>query len=204
MERHVEYAGYKFNMPSARDMENTYVGPMTAFFIARSECKAICTQGRDLVVELKNDLEKIPQTELSCRSVINITYKSEIFQVFTHISKYNMEEYWNEDFAQEMAHEVSKSMDVDYITASESNTRLFCMLSCIPFAAIDVTISDIDMTKISSDILRFIYTDPNSGWPGREVVITNLSDPENRTTSAKFVNAPTFETDEAILNGQLA
>jgi hypothetical protein len=157
---------------------------------------------------LKNDLEKISQTELSCRNVINTAYKSEVFQIFTHISKYNEEEYWNESFAREMAHDVSKLIDIDYITASEFNTRLFCMLSCTSFADADATISDIDTTKISSDILRFIYVSPHRGRPGqnlyREVTVINLSDPQNRKVSSKFVKAPSFETDEVIFNGQLA
>jgi hypothetical protein len=209
MERHVEYSGYKFNISHRFNLSCSRDDLMPDFLgcniLASEECEAVCTQGMSLMAALKNDFEKISQTELSYRSVINTTYKSEVFQVFTHISKYMYDfDSWNEIFARKMAYEVSKLMDVDYITASESNTRLFCMLSCIPFAATGVTISDVDTTKISSDILRFISTDPNSGWHGREVTVTNLSDPENRTTSAKFVTTPTFETDEVVLNGQLA
>ncbi|MDR0595678.1 MAG: hypothetical protein LBF94_03245 [Puniceicoccales bacterium] len=213
MERYVEYAGYKFNISHRFNLSCSREDPMPDFFgcrlLASEECKAVCTQGTSLMAELKSDLEKIPQAELSCRRVINTTYKSEVFQVFTHISKYRYDcDSWNESFAREMAHGVSKLMDVDYITASESNARLFCMLSCISFADIDATISDIDTTEISSDILRFIYVNPHRARPGEksysEVTITNLSDPENRTTSAKFVKTPTFEMDEVTLDGQLA
>jgi hypothetical protein len=214
MERHVEYSGYKFNISyfvpvNFNDAEdNSKPGAFTCRILAGDECRAVCTQEPSLIAGLKSDLEKIPQTELSCRSVINTAYKSEIFQVFTHISKYTYDcDSWNESFAREMARGVSTLMDIDYITASESNARLFCMLSCISFADVDATISDIDTTKISSDILRFIYVNPHRGRPGqnlyREVTVTNLSDPQNRKVSSKFVEAPTFEMDKAMLNGQL-
>jgi hypothetical protein len=106
-----------------------------------------------------------------------------MFQIFTSISKYNEKKQWNEGFARTMAHSVSKLMNIDYITTSKFNAHLFCMLNCISFAAIGVTISDVDMTRISSDILRFIYTNPDSGWSGREVTIINLSNPQKRKVS---------------------
>jgi hypothetical protein len=93
IERHVEFSGYKFNISYSddfSDLGNYFMpGAFTRRILASDECRAVCTQGTSLMAGLKNDFEKIPQTELSCRSVINTTCKSEIFQVFTHISKYN-------------------------------------------------------------------------------------------------------------------
>jgi hypothetical protein len=209
MQKFVEYSGYKFNISYFSDVNqfgnDVMSNAFTRRILAGNECRIVCTQEPSLMAGLKHDLEKIPQTELSCRSVINTTYQSEVFQVFTHISKYTYDcDSWNESFAQEMAHGVSALMDVDYITANKSSVRLFCMLSCIRFADRDAMISDIDMTTISSDILKYIYVNPHRALPGekvyREVTVTNLSDQENRTTSSKFVGAPVFEKDEIIFN----
>jgi hypothetical protein len=75
-------------------------------------------------------------------------------------------------------------MDIDSMTARESNTRLFCMLSCVSGVDIAAAISDIDMAKISSDILRFICAAPDELPAGAkyycEITVTNLSSSQNR------------------------
>jgi hypothetical protein len=178
-------------------------------FLAEGERQVFCEEHPELIHRLKNGLEKIPQTELSCQRVVGVASESELSRTFACVSKYYKPEFNNRQFARKMAHDVSKLMDIDYITANEFNVHLFCMLSCILFADIDATISDIDTTKISSDILRFIYVSPHRGRPGQKlyiaVTVVNLSDLQTRKVlPSKFVKAPTFETNEIKFNEQLA
>jgi hypothetical protein len=188
MKRHFEYLGYTFDILYLVNLidwpDDILPDAFTCYILANDECRAVCTQVPSLMAGLKSDLEKIPQTELSCRKALDTTYKSEAFQVFTHISKYtHICDSCCETCARVMAHNVSTLMDIDYITASESNVRLFCMLSCISFADRSAIISDIDVTTTSSDILRFIYTADDEF---REVTISTFSSPKNRKVSSEF------------------
>lgn len=162
---------------------------------AGTEYQQIRAQHPTLLRKLACDLEKIPPSDLSCRKVIDVTYQSELFQVFKNTSL-AMCDVWNESFAREMANDASKLMDVAYITSDEGRLLLFCMLSCIGFAEIDSKISDVDASEVKNGILKFIYVHPMnvrpSGQSFTEVTVSNLSHSEKREVTARFVGAPTF------------
>jgi hypothetical protein len=65
--------------------------------LASQECTANVFQGMSLMAEGKDDLEKIQQMKLSCPSVIDNTFESQSFQVLTHMGKYNVGDFWNQD-----------------------------------------------------------------------------------------------------------
>jgi hypothetical protein len=146
--RYVEYLGYGYTISYLLPFDSSTVidesDGFNAFgchIAAGKELMAVCTQAPSLMSGLKSDFERISQTELSCRKRLDITYESEAFQVFAHVSRYSYKSgCWNERFAREMAR---------HVKGSEFSARKFGMLSCVSFADVDANISDIDTTKNS-------------------------------------------------------
>jgi hypothetical protein len=199
MKANIEYLGYEVavSYPWAPSGDQA---PMGRLVCAGCEYGALSGQHPILIEKLRNDLAKIPQGELSCRKVLDATYKSEIFDVFKNISKHFDPKYRNESFARNMAHDASKLTDIPYITESEAHMYLFCMLSCIGFIDMEAKISDVDKEALP-DELKFICIHPHRARPGqtiyREITVTNFGDPENRKVTSRFVKSPTFKPAEA-------
>ncbi len=194
MERCVSYGDYTINFSYPWNPGDSPTPGMGRLALAGFEYGAICSQYPELLKGLGNDLKRLPTGELSCRDVVDKTYESELFQVFARTSKYR-DELWNEGFAREMAHDASKLMDMQQIRC---NPELFCWLSCISFADLNAKITDIDMAKLPSEIIKFIYIDSPRY---REVTVTNLANPENRKVTSKFVKSPTFAENNPVVHG---
>jgi hypothetical protein len=200
MERCAESLGYRISVVHEYD-PGPNPGPAVAYASAHEEYWAVRDQHPILCSNLKNDLEKIPQTELSCRRVIDATYQSDFFMVFSKFSKYFKPKFNSESFARSMAHGASKLMDIAYITENEAHLHLFCTLSCISFANIDAKVSRVDTARISEGIIRFFYKEPKSIREFfREVTVTNLENLENREVTTKFIPASTFKSAEMCVS----
>jgi hypothetical protein len=160
---------------------------MTGLALSNDEYKSIKAQCPGLVERLKTDLKGISQEDLSRRSVVAATQRSEIFQMFTGVSKYTCS-VWNKSFAEDMANDASKAMTIDEIKA---HPALYCFLYFMKYVNKTASVTDVDATNLRC-IVSSKQEVPPYEMKHRSLTIAKLDDADGVKVSAKTVDAPTF------------